>query len=304
MGTCFGCIKKQKKSPQNGEDSILRLVADYINSGECKNILTMAGAGMSTSTGIPDFRSPETGMYSILKKQYPELDRPEDLFSSNFFKKNPEPFFKRVKGLIQSPDHVDGFNPTPSHYFIKKLSDRGMLLRHYTQNIDGLDRKVGIPEDRLIEAHGTFRTAHCISEACHKEYSEFWIKNLICKDIIPKCDDCGNFVKPDIVFFDDDLPDKFGKNVWSDCYNCDLLIILGTSLKVYPFASILDIVFWNCPDCPILLINRENSAAHWLKQPFGKEESWALWSHSPNRKIFWEGDCDEGFNKLGALLGC
>ena len=152
--------------------AILRLVADYINSDECENIVTMAGSGMSTSAGIPDFRSFETGMYSNLKKQYTELVRPEDLFTSNYFNKNPEPFFKRAKGLIQSPDHVDGFRPTPSHCFIKKLSDRGLLLRHYTQNIDGLDRKVGIPEDRLIEAHGSFHRAHCISETCRKEYSD------------------------------------------------------------------------------------------------------------------------------------
>merc|ERR1712179_357202 len=179
--------------------------------------ITMAGAGISTSAGIPDFRSPGTGLYDNLQKY--DLPNPMAIFDISFFWKNPKPFFLLAKELYPGM-----FEPTASHYFIKLLEEKSLLLRHFTQNIDTLERVAGISDEKLVEAHGAFHTGHCIK--CRKEYSQEWLKEIIFKDEIP------------------------------DCEKCDLLIILGASLVVQPFASLIDRVN---KDCPRLLINMEKA---------------------------------------------
>lgn len=87
----------------------------------------------------------------------------------DFFRQNPEPFFVLAKELLP-----EGYKPTPSHYFLKLLHDKGLLLRHYTQNIDTLERMAGLPEEKIVEAHGTFFTGHCLE--CHDEYNLDWMK--------------------------------------------------------------------------------------------------------------------------------
>ena len=202
IGLCFSNNKSGKEPSQHEYDSMLQLVADYMKSDKCKNVITMAGAGISTSAGIPDFRSPKTGLYATLADKYPELSQPEDIFDISFLKENPTPFLKLAKELMApSGGDDEGFKPTPSHHFIKHLSDKGILLRHYTQNIDGLERKAGVPEEHLIEAHGSFNKARCVSHRCRKEYTESWMREMIMKDVVPTCSDCNSLVKPDIVFF-------------------------------------------------------------------------------------------------------
>ncbi|KAA0203001.1 hypothetical protein HAZT_HAZT006704, partial [Hyalella azteca] len=202
-----------------------------MQSGRCKNIITMAGAGISTSAGIPDFRSPGSGLYSNLQKY--DLPYPEAIFELGFFRQNPQPFFTLAKEL-----YPGSFNPTPSHFFVKLLEEKGLLLRHYTQNIDTLEHVAGISESKLIEAHGSFRTAHCLG--CRKSYNQDWIKDEVFADRVPSCESCGAVVKPDIVFFGEALPDRFYKAVATDFRKCDLLIVMGTSLTVQPFASLID----------------------------------------------------------------
>ncbi|XP_065342150.1 NAD-dependent protein deacetylase Sirt2-like [Cloeon dipterum] len=193
----------------------------------------MAGAGISTAAGIPDFRSPKTGFYNSLAEHYTQ---PEDLFKLEFFKDNPAPFFFNIKGLLPGQ-----YKPTASHYFIRLLHEKGVLLRHYTQNIDSLEILAGIPEEKVVEAHGTFRTSHCMS--CKKEYKLDWLKAQLAtddKDFVPKCRCCKGIVKPDTTFFGEDLPERFYSCTEVDFPACDLLIILGTSLVVHPFASQVD----------------------------------------------------------------
>lgn len=173
----------------------------------------------------------------------------------DFFHENPKPFFELAKELFPG-----SFKPTISHYFIKLLLEKKLLLRHYSQNIDTLERVADIPEDKIVEAHGTFYTGHCLK--CRKEYSLEWMRgmflfkklhislstkcihflDLILNDNIPQCDskDCEGVVKPDIVFFGEVLPEKFYSLIRSDFKKCDLLIILGSSLAVQPFASLID----------------------------------------------------------------
>lgn len=136
--------------------------------------------------------------------------------------------------------------PTYTHYFIKLLNKKGILLRNYTQNIDGLERQAEIPDSRLVESHGTMSTCSCIQ--CSKPYKTEWFKKQILQsnsyfelldhvDAIPRCK-CGGLIKPDIVFFNEPLPQKFNWMSTADMASCDLLIVLGTSLSVQPFASI------------------------------------------------------------------
>ncbi|TSP46816.1 NAD-dependent protein deacetylase sirtuin-2 [Bagarius yarrelli] len=154
-------------------------VARYIQSGKCKNIICMVGAGISTSAGIPDFRSPGTGLYSNLQKY--NLPYPEAIFQIDYFKNHPEPFFALARELY------------PGQF----------------KNIDTLERVAGLEGEDLIEAHGTFHTSHCVSFLCRKEYSMEWMKDKIFAEDIPKCESCNSLVKPDIVFFGENLPARF-----------------------------------------------------------------------------------------------
>ncbi|XP_041352849.1 NAD-dependent protein deacetylase sirtuin-2-like isoform X2 [Gigantopelta aegis] len=270
-------------------------VAKYILSDKCNNVVTIAGAGISTSAGIPDFRSPESGLYHNLQKY--NLPDPQAIFAIDYFKENPEPFFMLAKELF--PGH---FKPTPCHYFIKMLHDKGKLLRHYTQNIDTLERVSGLDGDKLVEAHGTFHTSHCL--ICGKEFTQDWIKDKIFTDTVPKCDqpDCDGVVKPDIVFFGEKLPDRFAECVTDDMNKCDMLIVMGTSLVVQPFASLTARVPVTTPR---LYINLEKGMT-------GMDPFAALFfggggfdfdGENNYRDVFKESTCDDGCYALAGLLG-
>ncbi|XP_014781166.1 NAD-dependent protein deacetylase sirtuin-2 isoform X2 [Octopus bimaculoides] len=258
-------------------------VAQYIKSDKCKNIITMAGAGLSTSAGIPDFRSPVSGLYDNLEKY--NLPHPQAIFEINFFRECPEPFFKLVKNMWPSD-----LKPTPSHYFLKLLDEKGLLLRHFTQNIDGLERMAGIDSEKIVEGHGTFQTSHCIN--CKAEYDLEWIKEIIFKDEIPHCTECKGLVKPDIVFFGEHLPQKFFA-VQKDFKNCDLLIILGTSLTVMPFAALVSMVPNSTPRLYINLTKDNES----IFNEYSNSQD-----ENNYRDVFWQGTCDDGCEKLAELL--
>ncbi|CAL4127521.1 unnamed protein product, partial [Meganyctiphanes norvegica] len=104
--------------------------------------------------------------------------------------------------------------------------------------IDTLEHVAKLPAEKLVEAHGTFRIAHCLE--CRKEYSQEWVKDEIFADRIPNCPSCSGLVKPDIIFFGESLPTRFFQLIQSDFPKCDLLIIMGTSLNVQPFASLIN----------------------------------------------------------------
>ncbi|XP_065362316.1 NAD-dependent protein deacetylase Sirt2 [Calliphora vicina] len=268
-------------------------LCDHWKSKGFKNIITMVGAGISTSAGIPDFRSPGSGLYDNLQKY--NLPHPSAIFEMDYFEDNPQPFFALAKEL-----YPGSFNPTPSHYFVRLLQDKGLLLRHYTQNIDTLERIAGLPDDKLIEAHGTFFTNHCLG--CRKLYSMEWMKDQIFSDNVPTCTDCNAVVKPDIVFFGENLPEKFYTLPAKDFNKCDLLIIMGTSLEVQPFASLIDRANTKCVR---LLINRTK-----VGNDFGGMSSWfmsgpGLMFDNPKntRDIAYIGDCDDGCLALAEALG-
>ncbi|KPJ01463.1 NAD-dependent deacetylase sirtuin-2 [Papilio xuthus] len=273
------------------EEVSLDGIVKWIKSEKCKNIITLSGAGISTTAGIPDFRSPETGLYHNLQKY--NLPEPQAIFDISFFRDNPKPFFTLAKEL-----YPGSFKPTISHYFIRLLHEKGLLLRHYTQNIDTLERVAGLPEEKIVEAHGTFYTSHCLN--CRKEYSLEYVKEIIFADQIPICTECPGIIKPDIVFFGESLPDRFQNCLREDFQQCDMLIIMGSSLEVQPFASLIDMV----PEwCPRLLINREKAGERSpLLRLCGLAGGLQLDEHAV-RDVALLGDCDHGCRDLAQRLG-
>nr|XP_058901813.1 NAD-dependent protein deacetylase sirtuin-2 isoform X3 [Kogia breviceps] len=256
------------------DELTLEGVTRYMQSERCRSVICLVGAGISTSAGIPDFRSPNTGLYANLEKYH--LPYPEAIFEIGYFKKHPEPFFALAKELYPGQ-----FKPTICHYFIRLLKEKGLLLRCYTQNIDTLERVAGLEAEDLVEAHGTFYTSHCISPVCRQEYTLSWMK--------------------DIVFFGENLPARFFSCLQSDFLKVDLLLIMGTSLQVQPFASLIS----KAPlSTPRLLINKEKTGQ---TDPFlgmmGLGGGMDFDSKKAYRDVAWLGDCDQGCLALADLLG-
>ncbi|XP_029008868.1 NAD-dependent protein deacetylase sirtuin-3 isoform X2 [Betta splendens] len=231
--------RSAKASSRGGLASVARLV----KLGRCKNVLVVAGAGISTASGIPDFRTPGTGLYANLEKY--NIPYPEAIFNIDYFSNDPQPFFSLAKAL-----YPGRHRPNYIHYFIRMIHHKGLLLRMYTQNIDGLEKLCGIPDDKLVEAHGSFATASC--HLCYTPYPSEEAKNAIMNDDVPICTFCAATVKPDVVFFGEDLPQKYFLHT-NDFPKADLLIIMGTSLQIEPFASLVNTVR---AAVPRLLLNR------------------------------------------------
>ncbi|KAJ3063169.1 NAD-dependent protein deacetylase sirtuin-2 [Podochytrium sp. JEL0797] len=255
--------------PQILKSATMEAFAEFILANKCDNIVVLTGAGISTAAGIPDFRTPGTGLYSNLEKY--NLPTPQSVFDIDYFRKNPKPFFLLAKEL-----YPGNFKPTISHYFIKLLNEQGILLRNFTQNIDTLERVAGIDEYSLVESHGSFGSASCVGHflkprefaeqdtqlrprplqfvpPCGRKFTQAWVKERVFADVIPMCPDCEGIVKPDITFFGEPLPPRFKERI-ADLRHADALIVMGSSLKVQPFALLPSFVEDNVPR---LLINKE-----------------------------------------------
>lgn len=137
--------------------------------GRVKRIVVMTGAGISTASGIPDFRSDKTGLYSNLAAY--NLEYPEAIFEKAHLKRNPKPFYQLAREIM--PD-IAKYKPNRIHYFLRLLQEKNLLHRVYTQNIDGLEFLAGVKTDKLVEAHGSFRSASCLS--CNTKYSGLFLK--------------------------------------------------------------------------------------------------------------------------------
>jgi len=176
--------------------------SDLVNGlkeGKYKKILVMTGAGISVSSGIPDFRTPGTGLYDNLKEY--NLPRPEALFDINYFINNPKPFYKFSKH-----ENWSQYNPTPTHFFIKMLDDKGVLFYNLTQNIDNLEQKTGVDMSKVVQAHGANRGAHCAKCKIEQDIDKF--KEAVQSETILYCKEpgCDGPVKPNVVFFGEALP--------------------------------------------------------------------------------------------------
>ncbi|KAL2876117.1 Sir2 histone deacetylase Hst2 [Colletotrichum sp. CLE4] len=274
MGNEESTMLDESFQPKTLDSRSLDAIADYIKSGDVKKIAVMTGAGISTAAGIPDFRSPGTGLYANLARL--NLPYAEAVFDISYFRKHPEPFYYLAKELYPGK-----FHPTVSHAFIALLARKGLLQMNFTQNIDCLERRAGVPDDKIIEAHGSFATQRCIE--CKDTFPADRMEKHVQDEHVPKCDSCGGLVKPDIVFFGEALPETFRDNTHLPAM-ADLIIVMGTSLSVYPFAGLAEA---SRSGVPRLLLNRERVGQ------MGRRAD----------DVVELGTCDAGVRKLATLLG-
>ncbi|RAK91501.1 SIR2-domain-containing protein [Aspergillus costaricaensis CBS 115574] len=257
-------FSRRPKLPQyNTIDDAVKLLK------ESKNIVVLTGAGISTSLGIPDFRSKDTGLYSQLA--HLGLSDPQEVFDIQVFREDPSIFFSIAKDILPTEKKF-----SPTHAFIRVLQDKGKLLTNYTQNIDNIEANAGVLPENIVQCHGSFATATCVK--CQYKVKGDEIFDEIKQGVIPQCDACRKRIaedsgikrkrssngvhknrkdndgdstdddyeiptpgvmKPDITFFGEDLPDEFGRRLLHhDRDQVDLVIVIGTSLKVAPVAEV------------------------------------------------------------------
>ncbi|KAF7314631.1 NAD-dependent protein deacetylase [Mycena kentingensis (nom. inval.)] len=230
------------------ESSDVRKLADYIKSDRCKKIVLMLGAGerkhFRRHSRLPFSRNRPILLQANLARL--KLPYPEAVFEINFFRNNPVPFYTLAHELYPGK-----FRPTLTHSFIRLLAQRNLLHMCFTQNIDTLERRAGVPDDKIIEAHGSFATQRCID--CKRVYDDEKMKVKVLAKETPRCEraGCGGLIKPDIVFFGENLPDEFLRAI-PMVAQADLLIVMGTSMTVHPFAGLAE---RTGPNCPRVLVN-------------------------------------------------
>ena len=242
------------------------------------NIIVVTGAGISTSLGIPDFRSPG-GLYEQLEAEDIGVDEPYDLFRLETFQEDPSRFYRLVGQKLLTPLSADGTPRfTPTHAFIKVLQDKGKLLTNYAQNIDGLEIEAGITH--LVQTHGSIAAGRCMR--CGKEHKQNF-RGLWDEGALPICSRCDekeqhslarrreqcsarnplpedherpqrrsakrakytegedrveHVLRPNITFFDESLPAHYGRRLDADKAKVDCLLIIGTSLEIKPLSKL------------------------------------------------------------------
>ena len=204
---------------------------------ESNRIVFFGGAGVSTESGIPDFRSVD-GLYSQ-KFDYP----PEQIISHSFYRRDPEYFFRFYREKMLPL----GFEPNITHKILARWEAEGKLLAVVTQNIDGLHQKAG--SKRVYELHGSVLRNYCTK--CRKFHSAEFVKEA---PGVPRCD-CGGIVKPDVVLYEESLDGATIEGSVRAISQADLLIVAGTSLTVYPAAGLVNYYRGN----RMVLINRDET---------------------------------------------
>lgn len=264
-----------------GCKSTVEDVCRALGSGQLRHVILLVGAGISTASGIPDFRSPGSGLYDNLKKY--DIPYAEAIFDITFFRRQPRPFLVLAKEL-----YPGNYKPNLVHNFLSMLSEKGVLRRVYTQNIDGMERLAGVPDELIVEAHGTFATASCVR--CRRLEDPAKVRQLIFNGQIPRCQRCDGLVKPDIVFFGENLPERFYALQSADFRLCDLLVVMGTSLEVEPFCGLVDFVRSTTPR---ILLNRD------LVGPFRTKRK----VHRAGPDLALQGDLLAGVRRFSELCG-
>ena len=224
---------------------------------ESGRIVFFGGAGVSTESQIPDFRS-QDGLYH---QEYPYP--PEEILSRSFYQKRPEEFYRFYRNKMLFPDA----RPNGAHLALAKLEREGKLDAVVTQNIDGLHQKAG--SRKVLELHGSVHRNHCVR--CGRFYSLEEMMELLEKEAVPRCGDCGGIVKPDVVLYEESLDTEVIRQAAEAISKADMLIVGGTSLTVYPAAGMIDYYKGN----RLALINRTPTPYDYradlvIAEPIGK----------------------------------
>jgi len=217
--------------------SKIEQLQEIINSSD--NIVFFGGAGVSTESGIPDFRS-ESGIFKSLEKYG---DTPENLVSHSYYLDQTEEFFNYYKENLVFKDA----EPNPAHLKLAELEKAGKLKAVITQNIDGLHQKAGSKE--VLELHGSIHRNYC--QICNKNYD---LDYILKSEGIPRCD-CGGIIKPDVVLYEEPLNNAILNFAVDYISQADTLIIGGTSLVVYPAAGLIN--YFNGKN--LVLINKSET---------------------------------------------
>ncbi|OOQ83681.1 NAD-dependent protein deacetylase hst2-2 [Penicillium brasilianum] len=267
---------KSQATAHENEKIDLPTIAGRIKNGQITRVVVLTGAGISTAAGIPDFRSPKTGLYDKLAPL--NLPYPEAIFHISYFSHTPEPFY-----AIARARHPGNFKPTISHAFLALLAKKNVLHFAFTQNIDGLEEDMGLPADKILWAHGNWKSQHCWK--CKTEYPDDLMKEAIREGKVPYCQkpECGGAVKPNVVFFGQSLSLEFDEKQ-NLVPEADLMLVMGTSLKVAPCSQLPRLVKEGTPR---VLINMERAG------DMGNR----------NEDVCVFGPCDDGVRKFADELG-
>jgi NAD-dependent deacetylase len=217
--------------------SLYKQAAELIRTKS--NIVAFTGAGISVESGIPDFRS-SGGLW--------ERYNPNEYAEYSAFLKWPEKFWTMHAELAEL---VSSAEPNPAHLALAELETLGKLTTVITQNIDFLHQRAG--NTRVLELHGTGETATCLS--CNKQYTRVTVEKMLESVIVPRCSDCNGLIKPDVILFSEIPPQDIFEEARRDLLAADLLIIIGSSLSVYPAAALPSLVSYT--KIPVIIINEE-----------------------------------------------
>ncbi len=204
---------------ENGKEQLQKII------DRTENVVFFGGAGVSTESGIPDFRSVD-GLYNQ-KYDYP----PETILSHSFFVSNPKEFYRFYKDKMLILDA----EPNAAHKKLAEMEQKGLLKAVVTQNIDGLHQKAG--SKKVLELHGSIHRNYCMT--CGKSYDAEQMQKMLQKEDIPRCS-CGGMIKPDVVLYEESLNSRTMQDSVNYISKADVLIIGGTSLAVYPAAGLID----------------------------------------------------------------
>lgn len=189
-----------------------------------RHVVVLTGAGISTPSGIPDFRSEGTGLWA--------RDEPLETASLSTFRTAPEKFFNWFRPLASQIFYAQ---PNPAHTALAEFERAGYQNTIITQNIDGLHQKAG--STQVVEMHGTLRTLSCTQ--CYKQFpSEEYLKPFIASGTIPMCTKCNGILKPDVILFGEQLPQSAWQAAQRLTRQCDLMLVAGSSLEVLPVAGL------------------------------------------------------------------
>lgn len=232
--------------------------------GSAKRIVALTGAGVSTAAGVPDFRGPK-GLY--VTRRYD----PDTVFDIDAFVHDPEPFYDFTRDFLSMVDRIE---PTATHRFLVRLEREGRLRCIVTQNIDFLHQVAG--SQAVISVHGDYWTSRCLQ--CGVQWDFEALRSEVEKESVPRCRECAGLMKPDVVFFGEAV--KGMDRAAAEVMEADMMLVLGSSLTVYPAASLPAMA-----RCPVVVVN---------KGPVGLMPG-------PDR-FFVDQDLDAFFESVGAAL--
>jgi NAD-dependent deacetylase len=245
---------------EDGPDHLLDLISSSTR------IVALTGAGISTASGIPDFRSPG-GLW--------DDEDPMEVATLTVFRNDPERFWRFYRARL---DLADSYEPNPGHLFLAHLEGLGKLSAVVTQNIDGLHQAAGVDESLVHEVHGSVRELACLG--CGERFPRARLDGLTV-EALPRCS-CGEVLKPAVVLFEEMLPEAAVDRSLEAIVACDLLLVIGSSMVVYPVAGFPGS---RPPDSKMAVINREAT----------------VWG--PDADVWLDGDIAARCSTLSAGLG-